>query len=104
MMAPSRVTYPWKTLFWLWLMLTGLVLLVSFCYAQTPAVPLPGTMPNHGHSGLVGGPAMVIPPTGSPTFLYPVAPAPTPAPVAPAPVTIIPPAGLPTFVYPWVVR
>lgn len=101
MMEPTRVTYPWKMLFWLFLVILLGVILVSFCYAQSPTPSLPGTMPNHGTPGSVGGPVMVIPPTGSPTFIYPMPPAVTaPAMVPPSPVMIIPPVGMPTFVYP----
>lgn len=102
MMDPTRVTYPWKMLFWLFLLIAAAVVITNLCYAQSPTLSLPGTMPNHVAPGSVGGPVMVIPPTGSPTFIYPVAPAPTPAPAAP--VMIIPPTGLPTFVYPGVSR
>lgn len=104
MMDPTRVTYPWKMLFWLGVVLAALVVLVSACYAQSPSPSLPGTMPNHGTSGRVGGPVMVIPPTGSPTFLYPATPMPAaPVPV-PVPLMIIPPVGMPTFVYPGLVQ
>lgn len=106
MMDPTRVTYPWKMLFWLFLVILLGIILVSFCYAQSPTPSLPGTMPNHGVPGSVGGPVMVIPPTGSPTFIYPVPTAPLAAPLTaplatPAmPLMIIPPVGMPTFVYP----
>lgn len=106
MMEPTRVTYPWKMLFWLFVMIGALIIIASLCYAQSPAVPLPGRMPNHAPSGQVGGPVMVIPPTGSPTFIYPapvmVAPAPMPAPITP--LMVIPPVGMPTFVYPGVAQ
>lgn len=101
MMDPTRIIYPWKMLFWLTVVIVALIAIVSACYAQSPTVSTPGRMPNHAPSGQVGGPVMVIPPTGSPTFLYSAPPAPvaTPVPQA-APLMIIPPVGMPTFVYP----
>ena len=100
----------WKMLGLVYLLIFAGVALFNLCYAQSPTPSLPGTMPNHGARGSVGGPVMVIPPTGSPTFIYPVPTAPLPAPlsaplVAPAmPLMIIPPVGMPTFVYPGLVQ
>ncbi len=95
----------WKMLGLVYLLIFAGVALFNLCYAQSPTPSLPGTVPNHVAPGSVGGPVMVIPPTGSPTFIYPMPPAVTaPAMVPPSPVMIIPPVGMPTFVYPGLVQ
>lgn len=94
----------WKMLRLVYLLIFAGVALFNLCYAQSPTPSLPGTVPNHVAPGSVGGPVMVIPPTGSPTFIYPATPMPAAPVPAPVPLMIIPPVGMPTFVYPGLVQ